>query len=126
MKGFILSFIFAFVVIGCSKSIEKPKNLIAQEKIELILTDVHMYQQPGYLTSLYNQPIDYAKIDAQILAKHEVSTTDFSESFKYYVLHPEKFKEILENVKTNLIQKLPKEEQDKLKAETESNEKVKN
>lgn len=114
MKGLVFSFFIGICLIGCSKSIEKPENLISQEQVELILTDVHLYQQPTYLTSIYDQSINQAKIDAQILAKHQVSPKIFEESFEYYVLHPEIFKEILTNVRKNLMEKLPKEERERM------------
>lgn len=126
MKRLILTFILGCLFWSCSKSIEKPENLLSTEQIETILTDVHLYQQPSYLTTLYNQPINHAKIDAQILVKHQVSSKVFEESFKYYVLQPEIFKEILVNVRKKLIEKLPQEERDKLNSEKKSKDDSKN
>ena len=75
---------------------------------------------------MYNQPINHAKIDAQILAKHQVSSKVFEESFKYYVLQPEQFKKILENVRKKLLEKLPQEERDKLNSVKKSEDDSKN
>jgi hypothetical protein len=119
MKGFFCSIIFCLICWSCSKAIEKPEHLLSQNKMEEILTEVYLYQQPSYLTSLQNQPIEYAKVDAQILTKHEVSPKEFEESFRYYVLIPDTFKEILKNVRKNLENKLPEEERLRMQSEKE-------
>lgn len=123
MKGFFYSLIFCLICWSCSKAIEKPENLLSQNKMEEILTEVYLYQQPSYLTSLQNQPINYAKVDAQILTKYQISPEEFEESFRYYVLIPDTFKDILKNVRKNLESKLPEEERLRMQSEKEKVEK---
>jgi hypothetical protein len=126
MKGFFYSIILVLICWSCSKAIEKPDHLVKQKKFEEILTEVYLYQQPSYLTSLQDQPVSYAKIDAQILTKHEVTPKEFEESFHYYVLIPDTFKEILKNVRKNLEEKLPEEERNRMNKEIENLQDTKN
>lgn len=106
--GFIITFLIA-----CTSIVEKPKNLIEQEKMVHILTDVYMHQQASYLSEINHDNLGLAKIDAQILFNHQTNSTDFQESFRYYYLHPELYKEILIEVRDNLESKLPEAERKK-------------
>lgn len=126
MKGFLYILILSFFVFSCSETMEKPKNLLSEKQMETILTEMYLYQQPSYLTALHDQPVSHAKIDAQLLTKHQVTQEVFEESFKYYVLIPDTFKSILGNVRKNLEAKLPEEERKRMQDELKNLENSKN
>lgn len=107
---FLGIFIFLF---NCTSNVEKPKNLLDEEKMTLILSDIYLYQQAGYLNEINSENSDFSKIDAQILYNHKTNPKDFKESYQYYYLHPDKYNDLLIEVREHLEEKLPEKERQK-------------
>ncbi|MDD3772739.1 MAG: DUF4296 domain-containing protein [Weeksellaceae bacterium] len=110
-------FLFLIFFVSCSPlSVKEPKNLISQEKMTEVLTDIYLHLQPAYSNQVLENSLNYAEIDAQIIAKHGLDIDTFKESFRYYVLTPELYSAILVDVRSNLESRLPEEER-KMKEE---------
>lgn len=114
-----------FCFFSCTSNVEKPKNLLDEEKMTEILADLFIHQQSSYLTEINSVQYNFSQIDAQILHDHQTNTEDFRESYKYYYLHPEKYTEILLDVREKLEEKLPKEEREKRIQDRKDKEKKK-
>ncbi len=113
---------------SCTSNVEKPKNLLDEDKMTEILVDLFIHQQSTYLTEINSKGKDsfnFSQIDAQILHDHQTNVGDFRESYKYYYLHPEKYTEILLDVREKLEEKLPKEEREKRIQDRKDKEKKK-
>src|SRR5690606_123862 len=106
-------FLFMICLTACTNIVEKPENLIEEEQMVEILTEMYIHQQSTYLTEINDTNMNFAKVDAQILQKHQTNAKDFEESFKFYYLHPEIYKELLKDVRDNLEEKLPEPERKK-------------
>lgn len=118
--GLILMLLSLF---ACSRIVETPENLVSEQKMVAILAEIYTYQQSSYLSEISSENQDFAKIDASILSKYETHPKDFEESYKYYYLQPELFKEILLEVRNQLESQLTDEERKKREEDRESKEK---
>ena len=106
---------------GC-QSLEKPKkpeNLIAEDKMVTILTDIALVKSAK---SSFKKKLELENInpEAYILKKYEIDSTTFSENNEWYAHDLKKYEKIFEKVKTNIeedrvIIELQKKEQDSLK-----------
>lgn len=99
-----------FLFTACSKTVEKPENLISEDKMVDILYDTYLYQQSAYLSEINKPELNFAYVDALILQKHEVSAEDFKASYQYYVLVPDQYKKILRKIRDRMEEQLPEEE----------------
>lgn len=115
MRGYLIFFVF--FVFSCTQTVEQPENLIEKDKMAEILSDVYLHQQSSYLTEIKNTQPDFAQIDAYLIEKHGATVKEFEESYKFYVLTPEKYNDLLTRVRDILEQKLP--EKERLKREEE-------
>ncbi len=122
MSFFLGIFIFLF---NCTSNVEKPKNLLDEEKMVSILSDIYLYQQAGFLTEIDSEKSNFSKIDAQILYNHQTNTKDFKESYQFYYLHPDKYNDLLKEVQENLEGKLPEKERQKRLEERENKKETK-
>lgn len=128
MKRFLILILILISFCSCTSNVEKPDNLLDQERMTEILVDLFIYQQSSYLTEINskkNQNYNFSQIDAQILHDHQTNAEDFKESYKYYYLHPEKFTEILMDVREKLEERLPQGEREKRIQERQDKEKKK-
>lgn len=115
MKWFLIFFVFLFL--GCTQTVEQPEGLIDEKKMVEILSDIYLHQQTSYLTEIKNNKPDFAKIDAYLIEKHGATLSNFEESYKFYVLNPEKYNQLLMQVREDLEHRLP--EKERLKREEE-------
>lgn len=122
MVFFLGILIFLF---NCTSNVEKPKNLLDEDKMVLILTDLYLYQQAGFLDEINSEKSNFSKIDAQILYNHQTNPKDFKESYQFYYLHPEKFNDLLKEVQEHLEEKLPEKEHQKRIEERKNKEEKK-
>jgi len=111
---------FGLLFLGCTHTVEQPENLIGEEKMAEILSDIYLHQQSAYLTEIKNPQPDFAKIDANLILKHNATIQSFEESYRFYFLNQEKYDEILTKTREILEQKLP--EKERLKREEERKE----
>ena len=118
MKHLILFSILFLGLFNCApKNYDEPKNLIGKSDMVEILTELYIGQQGIQFFPNPNEDmnLNLAKNAVHIMKKHNVTYHDFSESYKYYTMHPESFNEMLNDVKQNLEDKLSKEEKERLK-----------
>lgn len=112
---FILVFMCMF---SCGDYVDKPKNLIPEDKMAEIMADLAINDQA---TIMYpNSNLEAGT--RYVLKTHNVQSADYIESFKYYVVK-EKMNAITEDAQEILLKKDPKAEKyvkDK-KSKTENN-----
>ncbi|MFV0146808.1 DUF4296 domain-containing protein [Empedobacter falsenii] len=116
MKYLYVAIILFLGVFSCApKNYEKPKDLIGKSDMIDILTDLYISQQglQMYPIQNENQSLVLAKDAVDILNAYDVSINTFQESYKYYMMQPEKMKKMLDEVKNNLEDKLSKEEKER-------------
>lgn len=116
MKYLYVAIILFLGVFSCApKNYEKPKDLIGKSDMIGILTDLYISQQglQMYPIQNENQSLVLAKDAVDILNAYDVSINTFQESYKYYMMQPEKMKKMLDEVKNNLEDKLSKEEKER-------------
>jgi len=119
MRKFIA--IFIITLASCGPQTEVPENLISQEKMTTILTDLILYQQSNYAAHAEIGPLDFGKINTVLITNQNVSISDFETSYKYYINTPDLYNEILIDIRTELESRLPDEDRikrEKLRAET--------
>jgi len=88
---FILSIVLIF---SCNndglQTVDKPKNLISQEKLAEIISDIHLAESGLQLSNL--SPDSLNRMTAGyydfIFDKHQVKQSDFEMSYNYYLGKP--------------------------------------
>lgn len=105
-----LFFIFSIVIFSCTQNVQKPKNLISEEKMIEVLKDIYIHQQPSYMTETGGKPLDYARLNLSLLDKHDLKLEDFEKSYEYYILNPDIYEAMLVEIRTQLESQLPEEE----------------
>jgi hypothetical protein len=96
-----------FLLFGLSAcgSQERPDNLIQEDKMAKILAEIHLLE--AQINNLRFQHEDssvyvYQKKRFDIVKSFQSDTATFRISLKYYLLNPDKMKEIYKQVKVNL------------------------
>ena len=102
-------------VASCMQHVEKPDNLISEEKMTQVLTDIYIHQQSSYMNVTGDEPLDYAKVNAHLLHRHGLTIADFEKSYEYYLLNPDLYEAVLLKIREELESQLP--EEDRLKRE---------
>jgi hypothetical protein len=106
-----------FVVSCGGDYVSKPDNLISKGKMAEILADLSINDQ-----AIYMYPNSNLEAGTRfVLDAHGVKSTDFVESFKYYVVK-QKMNGIVEEAQTILLEKDPKA--DKYVKDKKNNNKV--
>lgn len=106
-KYFILCILIVFSILSCSEIMEKPKNLLSEEKMANVIVDFAINDQ-GMMMNLHP---DNENATRFILKKYKISGENFSESYKYYMTKPETMKNILNKAEEIIKQKDPKAEE---------------
>ncbi|MFC0603154.1 DUF4296 domain-containing protein [Winogradskyella pulchriflava] len=103
MKKLGVLFILTLLVLACSNEYKpkKPKNLIPEKKMEMILYDLYTINAAkGVNRKLLETngiiPEDY------VLNKHKIDSTQFADSNAFYAYDTETYKNMVENVKAKL------------------------
>lgn len=110
----LISLVFIIILsVGCHKIVEKPKNLVSQEKMTEVLVQIYLHQQPTYMNQIPSVEWNPTEKDIQIIQNHGLKVDDFTDSYRYYVLKPEIFSAILLEVRNELENMLPEEERQK-------------
>ena len=97
-------FLLTFLLTACSLD-DKPENLISEDKMSKILTEIHILE--AQINNLHFQHEDsavfiYQKKRFELMKTFNLDTATFRVSLKYYLLNPDKMKEIYTEVKKNL------------------------
>lgn len=114
--------VLIILLFACTQSSEKPQNLVSEEKMALILSEILIYQQSNYAAYAETDVLEYEHINSALITSHGVSTKDFEESYTYYVGVPDLYNKILLDTRSILESKLPEEERikrEKIRSETE-------
>lgn len=98
MKKFLLIVLLA---VACESGIEKPQNLIPEDKMTDILYDAAVLdairtQRPFLLTQQQINPTQY------LYKKHGIDSTQFVQSNRYYAQDIEKYKAMYQKVSKRL------------------------
>lgn len=104
MKKLILVFVF-LGLFSCSDYIDKPKNLIDEDVMAVVIADLVMNDQVSFMYQNRNMEAG----TRFILKSHNIKPDDFVESFKYYVIK-EDMAGIANEAQQILLKKDPKAE----------------
>lgn len=103
---YLLYISLIFCVLSCAEAIEKPKDLLPEDKMSEIIADFAINDQ---------QYVMGAKINSEdatrfILKKYKINGELFTKSYEYYMTKPDIIKEILDDAQKIIVAKDPKAE----------------
>lgn len=99
-----------FGLMAC-ESDDKPDNLIAEDKMAVILSDIHVLESQVndmHISNTDTALLIYQKLRVKTLKKYSIDTANFSKSLKYYIANPAYLKDIYVDVKKLLEAKKKK------------------
>ncbi|MCK8491431.1 DUF4296 domain-containing protein [Spirosoma sp. RP8] len=104
-----LAMLYLSLLQGCQPPEDKrPDNLIPEERMVAILTEVHILEarvgRMG-LRSTDSSNVAYHHLEKQIFRKFKVDTAAYSKSYAYYAAHPRAMETIYQQVVDNLKKK---------------------
>src|SRR5690625_5692376 len=106
----LISLVFIIILsVGCHKIVEKPKNLVSQEKMTEVLVQIYLHQQPTYMNQIPSVEWNPTEKDIQNIQNHGLKVEDINDSYRYYFVKTEKFKAILLECRKELENKVPQE-----------------
>jgi len=94
-------FVISIFVSGCSSDEKPPESTLSEEKMAVILTDIHIAEARVtklQLRSLDSSLLIFNKLKADIWKKYKVDTLVYRTSYSYYMTHPQKMARIYEKV----------------------------
>jgi hypothetical protein len=94
-------------VLSCTEAIEKPKDLISEDKMSEIIADFAVNEQSYTIGG----NIDSENATRFILKKYNIKGELFTESYKYYMTKPETIKDIFDKAQDIIQSKDPKAEE---------------
>lgn len=87
----------------------KPDNLLPEETMVNILTDIHLAEarvgQMG-LRSVDSSNIVYNRLEKQIFRKYKLDTAQYNASYRYYSTHPREMEAVYKEITGRLQKKL--------------------
>ncbi|MFA5618923.1 MAG: DUF4296 domain-containing protein [Weeksellaceae bacterium] len=122
MKRCLVLMLGLFFLSACYEPAAKPKDPIEKDKMVEILAEIYMYQQNSYLLKTGDEGINFSEKDAEIIQRHGITIEKFKENYRYYVLYPEKYNELLQEIKAHLENLIPESERNRNLEEAESPE----
>lgn len=103
MRVLLIICVLGILFASCSKREKptKPSDLIAKDKMELILYDLYILNAAKGVNSkiLESKRI---KPESYLLTKHNIDSTQFANSNAYYAFDADEYKVLVENVKARL------------------------
>lgn len=104
--SFILLLVCFFTCSSCDKApVEKPEDLISEDKMIVLLTDIHLaeatFTNRHYQDSLISKSSS-ANFYYSVLGKHQVADSVFERSYVFYLSRPRKFEKMYRQVMNNL------------------------
>ncbi len=106
MKNLILYISMIFCVLSCTEAIEKPKDILPEDKMSAIIADFAINEQSYSIGTTINTQ----NATRFILKKYNVTGKLFTDSYKYYMTKPETMKDILNDAQKIVLSKDPKAE----------------
>ena len=105
-KSILLKALFLSLIISCSAPVvEIPKDVLAKDKMISILVDVHLAEAA---ISINNAQRDTSKVTEYyefIYKNHSTTKKQFTESYDFYLAHPEILNKIYDDVLVELSKK---------------------
>lgn len=95
-----------FGVVSCQEAIQKPDDLLSEEKMSEIIADFAINDQQFAIGTNINSE----NATRFILKKYKIKGELFTKSYEYYMTKPETIKEILDDAQKIIIAKDPKAE----------------
>ena len=106
MRFFIAYLFLAIFTLSCTEAIEKPKDILSQEKMSEIIADFAINEQSYTIGGNINTE----NATRFILKKYNIKGQQFTDSYKYYMTDPDTMKEILDEVQKIIVSKDPNAE----------------
>ena len=106
MKHFVFSLMMIFCVLSCQEAIQKPDNLVSEEKMSEIVAEFAINEQNYTIGNNINSE----NATRFILKKYKIKGELFTKSYEYYMTKPETMKEILDEAQVIIKSKDPKAE----------------
>ena len=101
MKNLFLLILAVFLVVSCNNNgIEKPKNLIDEDKMEDIIYDLAILD--GIKTQSYAYQFDVPTAKELLKSKYKVDSLTFAQNTQYYAADIDNFKHLYDRVKNRL------------------------
>lgn len=102
----ILFFGLLCMIISCDKpSVEKPVDLISEDKMINMLTDIHLaeatFKNRQYQDSLMMKS-NSASFYYSVLEKYQIPDSVFEQSYLFYISRPKKFEKMYRQVMNKL------------------------
>ncbi|MFD1142655.1 DUF4296 domain-containing protein [Larkinella insperata] len=102
-------FVLITLLTACqNQPVEAPKNLIPEDKMARILTEIHLAEARVTKLNRLSQDSNtliYKRLEKQIFQKFQVDTAAYSRSYSYYASNPEQFATIYKQVTEELEQR---------------------
>ncbi|GAB3267992.1 hypothetical protein GCM10027347_37220 [Larkinella harenae] len=93
-------------VLACQNSVvEAPKNLIPEEKMVQVLTEIHLAEARVTKMNRVSQDSNtliYKRLEMRVFKKYQVDTAAYSKSYTYYSSNPEQLADIYKQVTEEL------------------------
>ena len=106
MRFFIAYLFLAIFTLSCTEAIEKPKDILSQEKMSEIIADFAINEQSYTIGGNINTE----NATRFILKKYNIKGQLFTDSYKYYLTDPDTMKEILDEAQKIIVSKDPNAE----------------
>ena len=106
MRFFIAYLFLAIFTLSCTEAIEKPKDILSEEKMSEIIADFAINEQSYTIGGHINTE----NATRFILKKYNIKGQLFTDSYKYYMTDPDTMKEILEEAQKIIVSKDPNAE----------------
>lgn len=106
MRFFIAYLFLAIFTLSCTEAIEKPKDILSEEKMSEIIADFAINEQSYTIGG----NIDTENATRFILKKYNIKGQQFTDSYKYYMTDPDTMKEILDEAQKIIVSKDPNAE----------------
>lgn len=104
MKNFLLGLIVLFGVASCTEAIEKPKDVLPEEKMSELIADFAINEQSYSIGTNINTE----NATRFILKKYNIKGQTFTDSYRYYMTKPETMQDILSDAQAIIKSKDPK------------------
>jgi len=96
-----LTYIIAILtILSCSGKEDRPKGILAPEKMAIVLSDIYLAEHKASSIGLTE---DSSKVvlhhyELKIFEEHNTNDSIYKESFKYYLDHPDKLESVYDIV----------------------------
>ncbi|GHB67827.1 DUF4296 domain-containing protein [Persicitalea jodogahamensis] len=104
-RPFLMLSLILTGLLACNGEDSPPDDLIPQEKMAEILTEIHIAEARVTNMQLRSQDSSillYEKMQKRIWEKNKVDTSVYRKSYSFYTTHPALLSEIYEQVEKNM------------------------